>query len=99
MLLAHVGRRIDGLHLAHFRGEGFLEVLRVLVFLSELVAQVFPVELHAVIGADRCSPLCVNGAGSQKGDDYLRDTTCVAGGLNVVVTSSQNRNIAISAPA
>jgi hypothetical protein len=46
-----------------------------------------------------CSPRCVNGAGFQKGDNYLRDTTCVAGGLNVVVTSSQNRNIAISAPA
>lgn len=57
MLLAHVCRWIDRQHLAHFRGERLFEILRLIVFLPELVAQVFPIELHPVIGADAAKPM------------------------------------------
>jgi len=51
MLLAHVGRGIDGQHLAHGGCEFLFEVLGAFVFLPVLVAQVFPIELHAVFSA------------------------------------------------
>ncbi len=52
MLLAHIGGWIDGQHLAHGWREFLFEILGAFVFLPELVAQVLPIELHAVFGAN-----------------------------------------------